>query len=75
MLVVAKFTPPAKEPEAPLVGAEKVTVTPLTGFPCESSTVTSNGLAKAVLTAVLCGVPALAAMEDGLAALWVTVKL
>jgi hypothetical protein len=74
MLVVAKFVPPANEPEAPLVGAEKVTVTPLTGFPLESCTLTTKAPAKAVLTAVLCGVPPLAPIEDGLAALWVTVK-
>ena len=75
LLVVAEMTPPANEPEAPLVGAENVTVTPLTGFPLESSTLTTKGLAKAVLTVVLCGVPPLAVTEDGLAALLVTVKL
>ena len=51
--VVAVFTPPAKVPDAPLVGAVKVTVTPLTPTPLEFSTVTTRGLANAVPTVAL----------------------
>ena len=48
--VVAVFTPPAKVPDAPLVGAVKVTVTPLIPAPLEFSTVTTRGFANAVPT-------------------------
>ena len=62
-LVTAVFTPPANVPEAPLLGAVKVTVTPLTGCPVELVTVTASGLPNAIPTAALCGVPPLAAIE------------
>ena len=65
-LVVAVFRPPAKVPDAPLVGALNVTVTPLTAFPLESFTVTLNRLAKAVPTGALCGVPPVAVIAAGL---------
>src|ERR1700740_1107669 len=74
-LVVAVFTPPANVPEAPLLGAMKVTITPLTGFALESVTVATSGLANALPTAVLCGVPALAEIEAGFADVLVQVKL
>jgi hypothetical protein len=61
-LVVAVFTPPTKVQEAPLPGALKVTVTPLTGIPPEFVTVTIKGLPNAVLMGALCGVPLVAAM-------------
>ena len=54
--VVVEF---AKVPLAPLPGAVKVTETPLTGFP-DSVTVAARLVAKALPTAVLWGVPALA---------------
>jgi hypothetical protein len=56
-LVVAVFTPPTKLQEAPLPGAVKVTVAPLTGTPAELVTVTIKGLPNAVLMVALCGVP------------------
>src|SRR2546427_92877 len=59
-LVVAVLTPPAKEPLGPLVGAVKVTVTPLTGLFPESFTVACNCVVYAVLTVALCGVPPVA---------------
>ena len=42
-------------PLAPAPGAVKVTLTPDTGLPTASATVTASGLAKAVETAALCG--------------------
>ena len=59
-LVVAVLTPPANEPLGPLVGAVKVTVTPLTGLFPESFTVACNCVVYAVLTVALCGVPPVA---------------
>jgi hypothetical protein len=61
-LVVAVLTPPANVPLAPLAGALKVTVTPLTGLPPLSFTVATRGAAKAALIVALCGVPLVAAM-------------
>jgi len=69
-LVVAVFTPPANVPEAPLLGAVNVTVTPFTPLPLEFSTVITSGLANAVPTVVLCGVPLVAAMEAGPLLAW-----
>jgi hypothetical protein len=51
--VVAVFTPLAKVPLAPLVGAANVTTTPLTGLLPASVTVTTRGAAKAVLMVAL----------------------
>ena len=48
--VVAVFTPPAKLPEAPLLGAANVTATPLTPTPLEFWTVSTRGFANAVPT-------------------------
>jgi len=59
-LVVAVFTPPANVPLAPLAGALNVTTTPLTGLLPASFTVATSGAPKAVLIAVLCGVPLVA---------------
>lgn len=55
--VSAVFTPPANVPLAPMPGAVKVTVTPLTRLLRESFTVAWSGAANAELTATLCGVP------------------
>jgi hypothetical protein len=71
---MAVFTPPAKLPDAPLLGAVNVTVTPLTAFPPESFTVATSALAKAVLTVALCGVPPVAVMEAALPAWLVSAK-
>lgn len=57
--------PPAKVPLAPLAGAVKVTVAPLTRFPPLSFTVAFKAVGKAVVTGALCGVPAVAMMLAG----------
>ena len=44
-------------PEAPLAGAVKVTVAPVTGLPNWSTSWTTSGMAKAVPTVALWGVP------------------
>src|SRR6266849_2388679 len=64
-LVVAVFTPPAKVPLTPLVGAVNVTNTPFTGLFPASFTVACSCVANAVLIAALCGVPAVAVMLAG----------
>ncbi len=51
--VVAVFTPPANVPLAPLVGAAKVTSTPLTGLFPASVTVATKGAVNAVLIGAL----------------------
>jgi hypothetical protein len=61
-LVVAVFTPPANTPLGPEPGAVNDTTTPPTGLPNASVTVASRFTGNAVLTVVLCGVPAVAAM-------------
>src|ERR1700751_3953844 len=63
--VLAVFTPPAKAPLAPLVGALNVMVFPGTGFPKASCTVAAIFVGKAVFTVVLCGVPAVAVIDAG----------
>jgi hypothetical protein len=73
--VVAVFTPPANVPLAPLPGAVKVTVTPLTRLPKESLTVACNCTANAVFTVPLCGVPAVAVMLAAAPATLLNVKL
>src|SRR5215472_10066472 len=66
--VVAVVTPPANAPLAPLPGAAKVTVAPLTGLLRESLTVACSCTAKPELTVALCGVPAVAAILAGMPA-------
>ncbi|OLC92744.1 MAG: hypothetical protein AUH86_18150 [Acidobacteria bacterium 13_1_40CM_4_58_4] len=53
----------------------KVTKTPLTGLLKESFTVACNCVANAVLTAALCGVPAVAVMLAAAPAKFVRKKL
>jgi hypothetical protein len=65
LLVAVAVANPLKAAPAPLLGAVKVTVTPLTGFPCWFFTMASSGVAKAVLTVALCGVPELALILEG----------
>lgn len=74
-LVVAVFTPPAKLPLAPVLGAVNVTVTPLTGFDPLSRTVTTSGNAKAALTAALCAEPLVAVTDAATPALFVKLKV
>jgi hypothetical protein len=64
VITLAPADPPANVPLAPLVGAAKITVTPLTGFPLPSVMVACSAVANAVLTVALCGVPPLAATTD-----------
>jgi len=65
VFVVAVFNPPAKVPLAPLPGAVNVTTTPLTRLFAASRTVACSGIAKAVLTVALCGVPAVGVILAG----------
>ena len=61
----AVVSPPRKVPLAPLVGAVKVTVMPLTGLLLESFTVAARAFGKLLFIAVLCGVPAVAVTLAG----------
>ena len=67
--------PVAKLALAPEPGAVKVTVTPLSGFPPESFTVACNAEPNAVLITAVCGVPAVAVMDEALPAVLVRAKL
>jgi len=69
------FTPPAKEPLAPLAGGVKVTRTPATGLLPASVTVAAKGAANAVPMVALCGVPLVAATFAGGPVLLVSEKL
>jgi len=69
------FAPPVNTPLAPLDGAVKVTTTPLSRFPLPSFTVACRFVGKAVLIAMLCGVPAVAVMEAAAPARFVRAKL
>ena len=72
-VAVAELLP--NTPEDPLAGAVKVTLTPDTGLPPASFTVTPRGVAKAVASAALCGVaPAFAVIADA-PAVFVSEKL
>src|SRR5712664_2721110 len=75
VFVVAVFIPPANVPLAPLAGAAKVTVAPLTGLFPESFTVAWSRVANAVPTVALCGVPAVTVMLAGAPARLVKEKL
>ena len=66
---------PENVPLAPEPGAMKVTEMLLVGFPNESLTVACSGVANAVLTAALCGVPAVAVIETAAPAVLVSKKL
>ncbi len=62
-------------PLAPVVGAVNVTLTPATGLPPPSFTVTPSAVANAVLIAADCGVvPAFAVIVDGAPAVFVSEK-
>ena len=63
--VAVLFEVLANVPLAPVDGAVKVTVTPAIGLVAASITLACNAVAKAVLTAVLCGVPAKADILAG----------
>jgi hypothetical protein len=62
---VSVFVPLLNVPLAPVVGAVKVTATPLTGLVPLLTTVATNGVANAVLIAALCwGVPLFDVIES-----------
>ena len=66
---------PANWALAPLPGAVNVTETPFTGLLKESFTITCKAAGKAVLTNVLCGVPALTVTLAAAPAVLVRLKL
>jgi hypothetical protein len=74
LVVAVAVADPPNVPLAPLPGAVNVTVAPLTGVP-PVVTVACSAVVNAVLTAVLCGVPALATMLPAPAAVLVKLKL
>lgn len=60
---VSVAVPFANVPLAPAAGAVKVTEAPVTGYWFASTTVTTNGAAKAVLTVASCRDPLVAVMD------------
>ena len=66
---------PPKLAPAPELGMEKVTLPPETGLPAESFTVATRAFPKAEPTVALCGVPLVATMDAGAAAVLVRAKL
>ena len=75
LVVAVAVADPLKAAPAPVAGALKVTVTPLTGLLLESFTVACSAVVNALLTVALCGVPAVAVMLDGVWARLVRLKL
>ena len=65
VIVVAKAPLPVKLPVAPTAGTLKFTVTPLIGFPLESTTVACKAAENVLLILALCGVPAVAVTLAG----------
>ena len=73
MIVAA---PLLKPPDAPLLGAVNVTLTPDNGLLTASLTVTERAFVKAALIAALCGVvPAFAVIDAGAPTVFVKEKL
>jgi hypothetical protein len=66
---------PANVPDAPEPGAANVTLTPGTGLASASRTVALSTVANAVLTVVLCGVPAVAVILAATPGVLVSEKL
>src|SRR5204863_3978257 len=60
--LMTALPPPLRAALGPLAGAVKVTTPPVTGSPKALLTVATKGEANAVVMAVLCGVPLVAAM-------------
>ena len=60
---------------APVAGVANVTVTPLTGLFPASRNVTCRGVAKAVLIAVVCGVPPVAVIDAAAPAVFVSANV
>jgi hypothetical protein len=65
---------PANVPEAPAPGAANVTLTPATGLDDASRTSALRAVVNAMLTVVLCGVPAVAVILAGAPAVFVSEK-
>src|SRR5579862_1379592 len=61
--------------DAPLDGAAKLTVTPLSGLPAASLTSTCSGAANGASTVVLCGVPPVTVMLEAVPAVIVKALL
>jgi hypothetical protein len=75
LVVAVAVVKPPKAPLAPELGAVNVTVTPEAGFPKPSWTVACNAVPNAVPTTVVCGVPPVATMLAGAAAMIVNEML
>jgi hypothetical protein len=69
------FVPPAKVPLGPVLGAVKVTVTPLTAFPKPSWTVAAKPVGKLVLMGSIWPDPLVAVMAAGAPATFVNKKV
>ena len=74
LVATAAVADPPNVALAPLAGAVKVTVTPLTGLLDASFTVVCKPVAKVVFTIAACGVPALAVMLAAVGFVSVSVK-
>jgi hypothetical protein len=72
---VAVVNPPLNVPLAPLAGAVKVTVTPLSRLLLASLTVAVIAVPKAAATAAVCEIPPPAVMLAGAAVVFVRLKL
>jgi hypothetical protein len=75
VVTVDDTPPPAKVPLAPLDGAVNITLTPGTGWPLASLTVTFSGVGSAVLTIERCGVPAFTVIDAASLGSFVSEKL
>ena len=75
LLFVVTIADPPNVPLAPVPGAAKVTLTPLTGLLLASFTVACSAVANAVPIAALCGVPAVAVTPAAGPGLFVRLKL
>jgi hypothetical protein len=75
LLFVVTVAEPPKVPLAPVPGAAKVTLTPLTGLLLASFTVAFMAVANAAPMAALWGVPAVAATLDAGPGVFVRLKL
>src|SRR6202048_3063054 len=64
VMAVAVLPPPTRGALGPVEGAVKETITPLSGLPPASFTIAASGLANAVLTEALCGVPPIAVIDE-----------
>ena len=65
VVAVMVVEPLEKVPDAPEVGALKVTLAPGTGSPCESVTLATSGDPKALCTVADCGEPDTSVTEAG----------